>query len=258
MTWARTLLSFFIGVAIFATPTAMAQENPSEPTNLTLEVHFYPAEPPAYQTIPAVLPRGAWYARFRRPRGWLQPSDSPAVTAVNIKSVLAEDGVRVWVSVFLGELHEQEKNVTSYILHEGQKITVRELAQVGVEPFEIAVNRVSPSVGQVPEFMSKARSIELVAMQPNFSTLPSYEVVVRNASTKNISALRVRVLQGGRARIVSMPQGKEGQPLILPGGTYEFSSRLAPRAAPTPGGYPPVILPDQVIEVSTAVFDDTS
>lgn len=255
---ARTLFWFLIVAAALATPAAMAQQIPPEPTSLALEVYFYPKEPPAYQVIPPSSPRGAWYARFGRVRGWTQPPGSPAVTAVNIKSELAEEGVRIWVSVFLGELHEQENRVASYVLHEGEKVTVRELGGLGVEPFEIKVVRLSPTVSEVPQFISKAKSIEVVVMQPNLSTLPSCDVVVRNVSTKNISALQVQVLQGGRLRIGSMPRGKEGQPLIAPGGTYEFSSRVATRAAPTPGGYAPVVLLDQIIEISSAVFDDGS
>src|SRR5437899_1545972 len=137
MIFAKTLVRVLIAFAVLATPPAMAQQLPPESSPLALEVYFYPKEPPAYQTIPAASPRGAWYARFGHVRGWTQPPGSPAVTAVNIKSELAEGSVRVWVSVFLGELHEQENKVSSYVLHEGEKVTVGELARVGVEPFEI-------------------------------------------------------------------------------------------------------------------------
>jgi hypothetical protein len=153
--------------------------------------------------------------------GWKQPSDSDEVTAVNIGTELAEDGVRVWVSVFLGKLHAEEKAVKSYILHEGEKVTVSELTQVGVEPFEIKLVRLSSLVGEAPKFVSKARSIELVVMEPNLTTLPSYKVVIRNLSTKNVSALRLKT-----GPLSSMPQGKEGAPLIAPGGTFELFAML--------------------------------
>jgi hypothetical protein len=55
-----------------------------------------------------------------------------------------------------------------------------------------------------------------------------------------------------------MPQGKEGEPLIVPGGTYEVTAKLATRTTPTADGYSPVILPNQVVEISTAVFEDGS
>jgi hypothetical protein len=251
----KSLRWFFI-IIFFAAPAAMAQQTPLEPTRLALEVHFYPNEAPAYQAVSASSRSGAWYARFARVQGWVQPANAPAVTAVNIKSELAEDGVRVWITVFRGELHELENKVNSYVLHEGEKVTVGELSEVGVTPFEIKLVRLNPSVSELPQFASKAKSIEVVVMQPNFSTMPSYDVVVRNLSTKTVNALQVQVLQAGSPQMISMPQGKEGEALIAPGGTYQFSAHLAYQARPGPNGYAPVILPNQVIEVSTAVFAD--
>src|SRR5438105_10788505 len=130
----RKLFGFLIVVAV-CTTAAMAQQDSSPPTQLALEVHFYPNQLPAYQTVSAALRQGGWFGRFGQVPGWKQPPDTRPVTAVNIKSELAEDGVRVWVSVFLGELHQQENQMSSYVLHEGDKVTVQELAQVGVEPF---------------------------------------------------------------------------------------------------------------------------
>jgi hypothetical protein len=254
----RTRLWFLIAAIAVFSQIAVAQQKAFESTELALEVHFYPKEPPAYQATASTSRNGAWYTRFGHIPRWVQPPNTLAVTAVNIRSEMAEDGVRIWVSVFLGQLHEQEKAVASYILRVGEKTTVKDLAQVGVEPFEIAVVRLTPSVAGAPRFISKASSIEVVTMQPNFSTFPSYNVVVRNVSMKSVKALQVRVLQEGRFRNGSMPQGKEGKPLALPAGTYEFTTRVATRTMPAPDGYRPVILPDQVIEISTAVFDDDS
>ena len=252
----RTRLWFLIVLAAFTSPAATAQII-ADSSPLALEVRFYPQQAPAYQHVSSKR-GGAWYARFGHVRDWKQPPDTLAVTAVNVRSEVAEGGVRVWVSVFLGEIHQQERAVKSYILHEGERVTVSELTQVGVEPFEIKLVRLAPLIGDVHKFVSKARSIELVAMQPNFSTLPSYKVVIRNVSTKNVTALRVQTLQGGRPQITSMPQGKEGAPLIAPGASYELDARLATRAMPTADGNAPVILTDQYVEISSAMFDDGS
>jgi len=252
----RSLLWLLILVAAF-TSLAKAQQTSPASSSLALEVRFYPQQEPAFQTVSSKR-GGAWYARFGRVPEWKQPENSLPLTAVNIKSELAEGGVRVWVSVFLGEIHTQEKAVTSYILTYGEKVTVRELTDFGVVPFEIKVVGLPPMIGEAPKFVSKARAIELVVMEPIFSTLPSYKLVVRNLSAKPVSALHVQTLQDGRMRNSLMPQSKEGEPIIAPGATYEFNARLATRATPTADGYSPVILPDQVIEISSAVFDDGS
>lgn len=252
----RKSLLCLIAVAAFASP-ATAQQAASVQTPLALEVRYYPQQPPSYQSVYSSR-SGTWYGRFGHVRDWTQPPDSLAVTAVNIGVELAEGGVRVWVSVFLGQTHAQEKAVKSYILHEGEKVTVTELAQVGVEPFEIKLIRLTPLVGEAPQFISKAKSIELVVMEANLSTLPSYKVVVRNLSAKSVIALRLETTLSGRPAIVSMPQGREGTPIIAPGGTYELNAKLATRTTPTADGYSPVVLPNQVIEISSAMFEDGS
>jgi hypothetical protein len=249
-------LFVFVLIAAF-TSLATAQQTSPAAASLALEVRFYPQQEPAYHAVSSKRD-GAWFARFGHVPEWKQPESSLPVTAVNIQSELAESGVRVWVSVFLGEIHAQEKAVTSYVLAEGEKVTVRELAEFGVEPFEIKVVRLPPMIGEPPRFVSKARSIELVVMEPIMSTLPFYKLVVRNLSTKPVNALYVRTLQDGGTRNSFMPQGQEGQPIIAQGGTYEFNARLATRTTPTAEGYAPVILPNQIIEVSSAVFDDGS
>jgi hypothetical protein len=250
----RTLL-LLLAAAALAAP-ALGQQTNLPPTQLALEVQFYPNVAPGYQTVSPDKRGGAWWGRFARVPGWEQPVEWPAVTAVNIKSELAEGGVRVWVSVFLGELHEQEKSIASYVLQERQKQLVRELADVGVQPFEIRLVRVDFTATAPPEFTSKGKSIELVALQPVLSTFPSFDVVVRNVSSKNVMALRETVFQSGRPQITSMPQGKDGRVLIPPGGTYAFNAHLAARTMPTADGYTPVVLSNQVVEVSSVVFDD--
>jgi hypothetical protein len=257
MTSAKRLLWFLFAVFCFTT-TIAAQENSAEPTRLALAVQYYPKTAPAYQTVSGASRRGAWYARFGHVPDWVQPPNSLPVHAVNIESELAEDGVRVWVSVYLGNLLEKEQRVSSYVLHEGEKTTVGELAQLGVTPFEITLVRLAPSTGDAPQFVSKSPSIEVVTMQPNNTTLPSYQFVVRNVSSKNVTAMRVNVLQDGRMDLTSSPRGNEGKPLIVPGGTYEFTMPVATRSVSTAGGYTPEILPNQTVQIATAIFDDLS
>jgi hypothetical protein len=200
---------------------------------------------------------GAWYARFGR----VLNGSSRRTLSVDCRQYqirIGEGGVRVWVSVFLGEIHTQEKAVTSYILTYGEKVTVRELTDFGVVPFEIKVVGLPPMIGEAPKFVSNARAIELVVMEPIFSTLPSYKLVVRNLSAKTVSALHVQTLQDGRMRNSLMPQRQRRRANHRARRHLEFNARLATRATPTADGYSPVILPDQVIEISSAVFDDGS
>jgi len=241
-------------VTVALAPAAMSQQASS--SQLVLEVHFYPGEPPAYQRITKSPMQGAWYSRFHqiKPAG---TNDLP-VNAVDIKPVFTESGIRVSVSVLFGELHEKQKSVGIYTLHEGEKIKIQELAQFGVDPFIVSAVNFSPTQLDLPEFFSKANSIDYIGIQPTVSLMPAYRIAVRDLSNKNVRAMMVRVLKGGQPQMSMLPQGKEGAPLIPIGNAYEFDVRVATRATPTPTGYTQVTLPGQVIEVSTAIFEDGS
>jgi hypothetical protein len=83
-------------------------------------------------------------------------------------------------------------------------------------------------------------------------------MTLRNLSSRDVSALEIRVRQGDHILLSSMPQGDDGGPRIPAGGTAEFNGPVATRAAPTPGGYEPVSPASQIIEIVTAVFEDGS
>jgi hypothetical protein len=258
-------VAFAIGLLSIATengqsPLGNGQDLTPAPTNLVVEVYYYPNEPPAYMVVsPANSPPGgSWFARYRPVPGWQVPAGALPVTAVDIKTLLIGNAVRVSISVFMGKLHEQEESVAVYSLREGERARVRELAQFGIEPFELALVRVAPANAELPQFVSKAPSIELVTIQANLSTLPTHRLVLRNLSNKNVRVIMVRVLQGDRLLISGGRQEKEGKPLIFAGGVSEITSEAETRASATPGGYKPVPPENQTIEISMALFEDGS
>lgn len=258
-------LAFAIGLLAIPTangqsPVGNGQDLTPPPTNLVVEVYYYPKEAPAYMTVsPANLPpSGSWFARFQSVPGWQVPAGALPVKAVDIKTLLLGDAVRVSVSVLMGKMLEQEKSVAVYSLHEGEKVRVAELAQFGVEPFELALVRVASANTDLPQFVSQAPSIELVTIQANLSTLPSHRLVLRNVSGKNVRAIMVRTVQNRNIKTSGLRQGKEGNPLIPAGGTAEITQRAITRATASPGGYRPVTPESQTIEISTAIFDDGS
>lgn len=234
---------------------AQPQSNQVEPAKLALEINFYPNEPPAYQPVSSSL-HGSSFTRFHRIKA-SGPNDLP-VSAVDIKSIMTADGVRVSVAVLFGDLHEKQKDVATYIIHTGEKVKVDGLSQFGVDPFTIAVVPFTPATFEIPEFISKAKSIDYVGIQPGALRVPGFRVAVRSLSNKNLRAMLVRVLKGGDSKWVLMPQGKEGAPLMPLGNAYEFDVPIATRAEITPNGYTQVTLPGQVIEVSSAIFEDGS
>src|SRR6266404_4007254 len=101
----------------------------------------------------------------------------------------------------MGIPHEEEKDVAVYTLREGEEIRVRELTQFGVEPFGVKLVRATSSDTNLPSVISNAKSIELVTIQANLSTLPSYRLALRNVSSKNVSAIGLEVMIRSRRLI---------------------------------------------------------
>jgi hypothetical protein len=88
------------------------------------------------------------------------------------------------------------------------------------------------------------------------TTLPSYRIILRNQSNKNIIALGVDVVAGGKVQMSSRPRSIDGQPLIPAGKEYWLTVAAPNRAQQTPGGYVPTTPSDQEIQINAAVFED--
>lgn len=243
-------------LVLFAAANVIAQTS-ATPTRLAVEIRN-PGQPPAHIVVEPAEKHWIWFGRFPRVAGWTEPPNSLPVTAVNINAQQAEEGVRVWVSVFLGKIHEEEKQISSYLMREGDTTSARELADVGVVPFEFKVVRLAASAAYTPEFKSKSPSIELASIQPNFSALPKVQLVLRNVSSKPVHALEVVTVSDGIACLSSRRQGKEGEALIPPGGTFEMTASLKTKYAAGANEYSIQTPPSQLIEVATAVFSDGS
>jgi hypothetical protein len=180
------------------------------------------------------------------------------VEAVNIQAFLIGDVVRVSLSVFLGSKFEKEQDVAVYTIRVGEKTTLRELTESGVEPVDVVLVRVSTMPGDLPRVVSKVKSIELVTIQSALSTLTAYRLALRNLSDRSVSALVIKVRQGDRLLQTGMPQGKEGRPLIVANGVSELIVPAPTSASATRAGYQPVTSDGQTIEISEAAFNDGS
>jgi hypothetical protein len=227
-------------------------------TQLSVEIQYYPGPSQAHIVVDRAEKHWIWFSRFERVPGWVSPSNSLPPSAVKINAQQAEEGVRVWVSVLSGKVQEEEKQISSYILREGDKVVAKELADVGVVPFELKIISLTGSVAYVPEFKSKSPAIELVSIQPNLSAVPTLNLVLRNVSSKPVQALEVLTVLDNVPGLMMMPEGKEGEALILPGGTYQLTMGLKNRSIPNASGFTIETPPGQIIEVATAMFADGS
>lgn len=231
------------------------------PTGLALEIVYYKNSAPAYQALSRAdgRPATAWYGRFSRIQKWQLPAGELPIQAVNIASRLDGEVASVNVSVLRGvKFHDEETMVGTYHLRENESVLVQELEGFGVEPFRISLKRIAPAAPNQPVVKSLAKSLEIVGIEPQPSTLPRYKLTLRNLSEKNIMALRIEIMSGGVMAVTSTPQGLEGLPLIKAGAFFESNQPLRTRAVHTPGGFAPDTHISQETIIRSVVFEDGS
>src|SRR6185369_17759430 len=142
------LMVFTIGLTVPAAKMHAQQDVPA-PTRLALEVTFYPGRKPAYETVPGPdsKPSGAWFALFARIASWQAPVGAQPIEAVRVISRVEGEAVRVTVSTLSGrKALENEQPVGTYLIRETEKISIDDLKRFGIEPFQIKLVRVNPSM----------------------------------------------------------------------------------------------------------------
>jgi hypothetical protein len=257
--WFSLFILFTIGLTV-PVANVCAQLDVPGPTRLALEVTYYQGRKPAYETVPGPdsKPSGAWFGLFGRIASWQPPAGAEPIEAVRVISRVEGDAVRVIVSTLSGsKALENEQRVGTYLIRETEKISIDDLKQFGIEPFQIKLVRVNPNIPPVPPVILKGvESVVVINSMAKETTLPSYRIILRSQSNKNIVGLGVDVVAGGRVQITSKPRGIDGQPLIPAGKEYWLTVAAPNRAQETPGGYVPTSPTDQQILIKGAVFDD--
>lgn len=250
---------FTIGLTVPAARVCAQQDVPP-PTRLALEITYYPGRDPAYQTVPGPdsKPTGAWFGFFARMASWQPRAGAEQIEAVRVISRVEGDAVSVIVSTLSGsKALENEQRVGTYQIRETEKISIDDLKRFGIEPFQIKLVRVNPNLLPVPPVVLKGvESVVVINSMAKETTLPSYRIILRNQSNKNIVGLGVDVVAGGKVQLTSKPHGIDGQPLIPAGKEYWLTVAAPNRAQPTADGYAPTSPSDQQIQIKAAVFDD--
>jgi len=245
------LLNLFV---LFA--AAQEKSNVSVPDGLVLEVKFFKDRQPAYQKI-SKSGGWSWYSLFQKIPNWQPPAGMLPVQSVYIVPRFENDIAKVKISVFTGKDKFREKDVfvAEYSLRENERQTIKELADFGIEPFELAVVRLAPNVSELPVVDNQTKSLQ-VNVEPLFDTLPAFKVVIINNSEKAVGAVFLETNLNGRKSMSGMPQGREGNSLIVPGGTYEKKFPSSPETNQNKTGESPVPRPNLTLVVPTVVFAD--
>jgi len=180
--------------------------------------------------------------------------DSEQVSEVLITASFEGNAWKIKVSVVKGEFYDKgQQDLATYLVREGEKVTVKEMEQFGVRPFDVAVVRVNDAAASQPEVRNRTESIVVTKVEATLVPTP-YRISLRNLSHKSVLALELNTYSGEQMLFLKWPQGTWEHPLIEPGGTHEEDLWSAGRGQATSYGY----VPEQStsIEVSTVVFTD--
>ena len=263
----RLLLVTFAAMVLMCKVIVAQQSSPSgqpvasAPTGLALEITYSKELPPAFSPVagPCCKLGGAWYALFDRIPADVSSPVSLPVQAVDVRSKVAGELVRVTVSVFLGvRFFDKKEEVATYELRENEGVKAVALTKFGVEPFDIKVVRVNPNLSYTPSVLIKAESISVVGIELKNTTLPSYKLTLHNTSNKNVVAIALNVNAGNKLQASSLPQGIQGRTLIKAGGIEEITVSAAYQAQRTSEGHRPEPQPNQEIVITSVVFNDGS
>jgi hypothetical protein len=253
----RTLsrLSALAALALSLSAAAAARQAAAPASgNLALQVVYFEGAPTAFQLVS----RGpemawSWFGHFRTIPRPAATAQAPPVQAVKVSSRAEGAGVRIVVTVFMGEQHfDREEPVGTYAAGVGEEVVVRELERFGVAPFRITPRRVGLNPAAPPVVVNKTQSIE--AAVAGFEGVTA-KLSLRNLSAKRVQAVEYRETREGRTVWTRFATEGEGRPLIEPGGEYAYGIPRARRGQVSPDGLYIPEAPESIL-IASAVFED--
>ena len=242
-----------ISIFLFASALTMfSQENKASllADNVALEVMSAKGNPLVYQRIGG----WTWYDGFRRLPGSGQQSGTRSVGAVKIYTREESGTIKVKVTLLRGANFEFEHYLSEFSVGT-DKVTINELAKVGVEPFEVGLVRAPVTTAYIPKVNNGTKSL-VVSVEPVVSTLPSYKIRVLNSSSKPVAGFSYNTFLEGRRRYTGMPQQFDGTPLISPGDSYEKVFPYALRTTTQSTGEVPQPIEGLQLNVLAVIFAD--
>ena len=119
-------------------------------------------------------------------------------TAVDVWADGEGNAIRVRLSIIYNDLSNQEwwkdkkeKVAGSLLIREGESARLTELAQFGIEPFEMRAINARPVVvqpGEGPRIVNNTKSLEVVRLE---KSLDGYQIWLKNNSSKNVVAYTI-------------------------------------------------------------------
>jgi len=246
------LLLCFSGVAGQRQGTAAKQE-------LALEVSNLGDGPP--WEIPAFEGGGGSAANFRRIKAWKPLREGEIVKGIGFKIGREADIVIAHLSVTLE--NEKVLEVGTYRLREDESVKAEEITKFGLEVLSLKVVKAKPAFKDplapiLPQILNKAKAIEVVSFYQATPPSESFQLSLRNLSSKNITALDLFIpsADGNGGQGQRSQGGDKTRPVIAAGGSSVFHISVSRGGRMTPDGYVPDVALQQTLIIRAVLFDD--
>lgn len=156
------------------------------------------------------------------------PEAAAGFTAIDVWAEGEVDTILVRLSIIYNDVSNQEwwkdkkeKIVGTYRIRKGESLRADDLAEFGIEPFEMKVSRVKKEVftpNEAPRIIDETGALEVVSIE---KYLQDYSILLKNVSGKNIVAFNLWYGSGGQS--VDGASFSRGKPVIAAGEVYELN-----------------------------------
>ena len=248
-----SLRDFAFVLAIALVPLAAAGQEPAArpQTKLVVQVEFFKGRALAYDSVPS----SSWFGRFVTTAAAKDRSPADTVRAVDVKTRLDGERVKIKVGVYVGERYfDRLDKVGTYYAAVGETVTASDLERFGVVPFVFKVLRVDETSAGAPVVVNKTQSVEAVVTEFTPSPLPRGKLTLKNLSSKGVRAVEVHEVLGGRDQLRWLAAERDGKILMEPGGTYTVDISTTEGRQSSGNDFTAVAI--ESVVVVTVVFDD--
>ena len=249
-------LGHALAVCLLAAHAAAAQTSPSEqPLKLSLKLVIFDGASPTFYPLADEDRKGmaAVIRDFRRLPA-ARFLSGPPVDAIVLFFSREGSAARVSVEAQAGGESSREKlKVAEYVVREGQQYAVTQLAAYGVEPLRLSVVRRAEVELTPPRVDNRTKAVEVSEIKVH-AEAPSFELVLRNASAKDLRAVEVEEYRGWMSKgPPPMYDWKQAAP-VKPGQTFSVTLEFGWNGRETQNGH--AVEPPNRVQIKSVLFTD--
>ena len=178
----------------------------------------------------------------------------PPVDAVVLQFSREGVAARVSVEVHRGSESAREKlKVAEYVVRQGQQYALTQLAAYGVEPIRLSVVRRAEVELTPPRVDNSTKSVEVseIKIHPEG---PSFELVLRNASDKDLRAVEIEEYRGWMRKGSPPMYDWKQTPPVKPGKTWSVTLEFGWNGKATEEGH--AVEPPDRVQIRSVLFTD--